>query len=616
MAPAGTSICTDLRKTCCECSLRPPSGAPTTGPANLTATEVIVTIPTTGPINLTAEIQTVPETGPVNLTALAQPNTGPVNLSAIKLIPDTGPVNLVAEIETAPVSGPKDLTAEVIEIPAFGPSNLSGVHLAPTVGPTNGEAHQPTFCNALPESFCLTLSNAGYLNSTIYVTRDPNNECSYISDAQFADATHPFSEINFFIDEGTQSFEIGSQSWPGAYTGGLSQLSNLPLNFSMEQGISGNHILGWHDTYVYTLSACSRNNSPNAPVTGPSNLSLNTTAVGVQKWDLRMLIDWPTEIYMGYSESITPTSARVFTTPEDFDNYYSNPQAGQEEGEVTQGTGTPCGGFAYNIRRFLCGINYKDAQDSNGNYFVTADNSNFLSDTGDGTAANPTMIYAYPKAAAFHGTARQGPTLAYKNLFGNSLYQTWNIGYKNFNTLQNYTSRVRPKNLGAGIDGYSFQQIDGTNSDFQTGLGFGLSLGFFGSTVGNEGGIIYVMYDDTGEYGGGFVAVLVNEVDRTGGGFTTFTVLKKLDNYANAKDPWNPFGTYVYTDGVYNTLLHVATAAFDAETLDSATADRPKGYDPDTNVGDMCLPFSVRYRVPNSAEDIIEVDCVNVANYL
>ena len=40
-----------------------------------------------------------------------------------------------------------------------------------------------------------------------------------------------------------------------------------------------------------TLSACSRNNTPNAPVTGHL-IFLNTTAVGVQKWDLRMLIDF------------------------------------------------------------------------------------------------------------------------------------------------------------------------------------------------------------------------------------------------------------------------------------------------------------------------------------
>ena len=69
------------------------------------------------------------------------------------------------------------------------------------------------------------------------------------------------------------------------------------------------------------------------------------------------------------------------------------------------------------------------------------------------------------------------------------------------------------------------------------------------------------MYDDTGEYGGQFVAVLVNEVDRTGGGFTTFTVLKTT--ITQTKDPWNLL-ELMYTDGVYNTLLHVATAAFDA----------------------------------------------------
>ena len=92
------------------------------------------------------------------------------------------------------------------------------------------------------------------------------------------------------------------------------------------------------------------------------------------------------------------------------------------------------------------------------------------------------MIYAYLKLLLF--TVPPGKDQLSIKTFGNSLYQTWNIGIK---TLILYKTIQAESDLkfGAGIDGYSFQQIDGTNSDFQTGLGFGLMV--FGSTIGNSG---------------------------------------------------------------------------------------------------------------------------------
>ena len=538
---------------------------------------------------------------PTDLVAVGneKPITGPSNLAAaVQVAPVTGPSNLAALLAGPPLTGPSNLTAAVQLVPSVGPSNLAAVFNTPVAGPSNLAAADipPIACGTdLPDTFCLELSNTAYSDSKIYLQRNPLDGCFWSGVGQIAGSWyHPFDGlVSLSVDNNTGTFNIDLSG--GGYYGSINELLNeLPKQLSFEGGETGSMNLGWQDTYVYTLSVCSVSNSANPPVTGPSNLSANIASF--TKWDWNMLVDWEGPVYMGYSESLEPSGANFGNSPEDITMTFT------WDNDLETTGGTLCGGFPDKQQRYVCGETYRNAQNSAGEYLVTANNVNSLMNTGDGTARNPYMNFRYSSGPT---GARQEPTLSTYNGYGHPWYQTWTEVTKattgRFGGL--FTSWLQEENRGFNL------VLNNTGQ--QSGFGIGWDI-VFGDA--EKSYIAQIIYDDIGTYGGGYVVLLAE--DWAGSHFKTYKILRKLDNFSNAKDPWNPFGTYAYSDGVFQKLIHITTEAFDAQTLDSATADRPAGFNSTGSIGEQCYPYSVRYAVPNSTEGVIEVDCVNIKNYL